>query len=57
MTQKIIVKLGHEVVEIDIEVSSRAQAIKIARKVLCERWPRLWDVIMKKSDGEFECQL
>jgi len=50
----MIVKLGHETVE--VEATTREEAIKQARRALCMRLPRLWDVIMSKEDGDFECE-
>ncbi len=49
-----VVKLGHETVE--VEACNRDDAIKKARRALCGRWPRLWDVIMAKPNEEFQCE-
>lgn len=45
------VTLGFETVT--VETTSREEALKLGRRALVHRWPRLYDMIMGASDEKF----
>jgi hypothetical protein len=48
------VRLGHT--SVTVECNSAAEAVRLARRLLCQEMPRLWDVIQTLDGSRFQVQ-
>ncbi|MCO6454599.1 MAG: hypothetical protein J5I93_04790 [Pirellulaceae bacterium] len=51
-THTYLVRVGHA--EVRVEGQSEQDALRRARRQLCEEMPRLWDVIQSLDDSRFQ---
>jgi len=50
-----VVTIGH--IQVSVAASTPDEAIRVARQTLCDRSPRLWDVIQSVDDSRFQVSL